>query len=198
MKKIYVDYDSCMVDSVKAICDLYNMDFKYYKNFAPINPKDVYTWDFYELKCSNPDYLNTYFTQPRFFEIVEFFPYCLNKLNFFNENGYEINIVSLGYYPNITIKKEWCNKKIPYANFIGIDFEDSIDKSTIDMSDGEIFIDDNSKYLKSSNCKRCVMFGDRKQWNENWNGEIMKNWNCINLKKYNKHSRIHIDNNFIL
>jgi 5'(3')-deoxyribonucleotidase len=179
MKKIYVDYDSCMVDSVKAICELYNKDFKYYKNFKEIKPNDVFTWDFHELSCSNPSYINTYFTQPRFFEIVDFFPNCRETLNFLSINGYEINIVSMGYYSNLILKKEWCKKKIPYAKFIGLDFDCCVDKSSIDMKDGSMFIDDNSKYLFSSNCKRSVMFGEKKEWNFNWNGEVLKKWDDL-------------------
>ena len=182
-KKIYIDYDSCMVDSVKAICDLYNEDFRFYKDFIKINPKDVYTWDFYELKCSNPAYLNTYFTQPRFFEKVDFFPNCEKTLAYLKNMGYDISIVSLGYYPNLILKKEWCKNKIPYANFIGIDFDLCSDKSIIDMTDGEMFIDDNSKYLKSSNCKRSVMFGDKKQWNEDWIGEKLKSWENLHIQE---------------
>ena len=35
--KIYVDYDGCIVNTIKCICSLYNEDFQYYKNFIPIN-----------------------------------------------------------------------------------------------------------------------------------------------------------------
>ena len=44
--KIFVDYDGCIINTIKCICSLYNEDFQYYKNFIPINWWEVNTWDF--------------------------------------------------------------------------------------------------------------------------------------------------------
>ena len=57
--KIYCDYDSTIVNTIKAIVDLYNEDFKYYKKFEYIHWTDIRTWDFLECNCAKPEYINT-------------------------------------------------------------------------------------------------------------------------------------------
>ncbi len=187
-KIIYVDYDSCIVDSVDAICKLYNQDFKYYKNFKKINSQDIYTWDFKELSCAPKDYVKWYFTQPRFFDVVEFMPYAQHKITELILNGYEIHVVSIGYYANLVLKREWLKKHLPNTKFIGIDFDNYKTKKCIDMKDGLAFIDDNVKYLYSSNCKRRILYGQNYEWNKTWKGERLISWENIKIKNnFDKH-----------
>ncbi len=55
------------------------------------------------------------------------------------------------------------------------------DKSCIDMSGG-ILIDDEQRYLDNSNANMKVCFGDKYEWNEDWNGKRCFNW--IELENY--------------
>ena len=65
---LYVDFDGVIVDSIKAICDLYNEDFSYYSDFKPVDPNDVLTYDFSECNCASKEIIDWYFNTPRFFE----------------------------------------------------------------------------------------------------------------------------------
>ena len=174
--KLFIDYDSTITNSIKAIVDLYNEDFKYYKKFEYVHWTDIRTWDFLECNCAKPEYINTYFNQQRFFDRVEFMDNAEEVLNRLKDK-YEIIIVSMGYSPNLRAKEYWIKKHIPYAKFIGTNFKKHNDKSHIDMSDG-IFIDDNAKYL-NTNAKYQICFGDIYEWNENWEGKRCFNWHEV-------------------
>ena len=177
--KIFVDYDNTITNSTKAIVDLYDEDFKYYKKFEYIHWTDIRTWDFLECNCAKPEYINTYFNQQRFFDIVKFMDNAEEVLKRLKDK-YEIIIVSMGYSPNLRAKEYWIKEHIPYAKFIGINFKKHKDKSHIDMSDG-IFIDDNAKYL-NTNAKHQICFGDIYDWNKDWEGKRCFNW--YEVEKY--------------
>lgn len=36
IRKLYIDFDGCVVNTIAAICQMYNEDFKYYKDFKPV------------------------------------------------------------------------------------------------------------------------------------------------------------------
>ena len=88
------------------------------------------------------------------------------------KDKFEIVIVSMGVHPNLFGKKIWIKDNISFAKFIGIDMEKYKDKSYIDMSDG-ILIDDEQRYLDSSNANMKICFGDEY---ENWKGKRCFNW----------------------
>lgn len=180
MKKLYLDFDCTIVNTIKSIVDLYNEDFKYYKKYKYINWTNVNTWNFLECDCASPEYINTYFNQQRFYDNLEFIDNAKEVLKRLSEK-YEIVIVSMGYSPNLKGKEIWIKENIPYAKFIGVNFKEYSDKSHIDMSDGVLYIDDNEKNL-NTNAKENICFGDLYEWNENWNGKRIYNWN--ELEKY--------------
>ena len=173
-QKLFIDFDGCIVNTIKAICDLYNEDFKYYKKFIPIKWWEVNTWDFAECNCTTPEYINTYFNQPRFFERVEYMDWAKNILDELSEK-YDITIVSSGYSPNLKAKEIWIKNNLPYCNFVGVNLKKYKDKSHIDMSKG-IFVDDSMSNLTTSNAKIKICFGEVYPWNENWNGIRCYNW----------------------
>lgn len=86
------------------------------------------------------------------------------------KDKYEIVIVSMGIQPNLFGKEIWIKDNLPFAKFIGIDMDKYKDKSCIDMSGG-ILIDDEQRYLDNSNANMKVCFGDKYEWNEDWNGK---------------------------
>ena len=177
--KLFIDFDNTITNSTKAIVDLYNEDFKYYKKYEYVHWTDIRSWDFLECNCAKPEYINTYFNQQRFFDRVEFMDNAEEVLNRLKDK-YEIIIVSMGYSPNLRAKEYWIKEHIPYAKFIGTNFKKHNDKSHIDMSDG-IFIDDNAKYL-NTNAKYQVCFGDIYDWNRDWEGKRCFNW--YEVEKY--------------
>lgn len=180
MKKLYVDFDGTIVNTINAIVSLYNEDFKYYKDYKYIEWINVNTLNFSECNCATPDYINTYFNQQRFYDNLNFMDSAKEVLGRLSKT-YEIIIVSMGYSPNLKGKEIWIKENIPYAKFIGVNFKEHNDKSHIDMSDGVIYLDDNEKNLYT-NAKENICFGDLYKWNENWKGKRFYNW--IDLEKY--------------
>ena len=169
--------DGVIVQTIKAIVELYNEDFKYYKKFVPVNWWEVNTWDFKECNCASAEYINTYFNQQRFFDRLEYMDWAKEVLGELKDT-YDITIVSSGYSPNLKIKEKWINEHLPYCKFIGVNLKEYKDKSHIDMSDG-VFIDDSMHNLITSNALINICFGDEYEWNKNWTGFKCKNWTDI-------------------
>lgn len=177
---VYLDFDGVICDTIKAIVDLYNEDFQYYKKFKKINDYDINTWDFKECTCTSSEYINTYFNQPRFFRTLRFMPWAYEVIEDLRKE-YNIKIVSHGYSPNLLQKEKWINDCLPGIEFIGVNWKTHSDKSHIDMSDG-VFLDDSAKNLMTSNAKETICFGDIYSWNDWWEGKRLNNW--IDVREY--------------
>lgn len=177
---VYLDFDGVICDTIRAIVDLYNEDFQYYKKFKKINDYDINTWDFKECTCGSSEYINTYFNQPRFFRTLRFMPWAYEVIEELRKE-YNIKIVSHGYSPNLLQKEKWVNDCLPGIEFIGVNWKTHSDKSHIDMSDG-IFFDDSAKNLITSNAKETICFGDIYSWNDWWEGKRINNW--IDVHEY--------------
>ena len=173
-KTIYLDFDNTIVNTTEAICTLYNEDFCYYKKFKPVSWYDIETWCFKECSCATKEYINTYFNQPRFFEKVQFIYYAKETIEKLAQE-YNIKIVSMGYKPNLRLKKEWIKKNLPGIDFIGVNLKKHKDKCHIDMSNG-VLIDDNVNMLITSNAQGKICFGETYKWNEEWTGIRAINW----------------------
>lgn len=171
---LFLDFDGTVVCTIKSIVDLYNQDFKYYKNFKPIEWSDIETWGFTECNCATSDYINTYFNQERFYDILEYQENAKEILDELKKH-FNIKIVSMGYSPNLKGKEIWIKKNMPYAEFIGVNFKDYEDKAHIDMSGG-ILIDDSANNLITSNSDVKICYGDFYEWNKNWTGKRCFNW----------------------
>ena len=172
--KLYLDFDGTIVNTIKAIVSLYNEDFVAYKKYKYVNWTDINTWDFVELKASNPEYINHYFNQPRFFDRLE---YMDNFEEVYKEliKHYYITIVSSGFSPNLRLKEMLIRSHLPDCSFIGVNLKKYKDKSHINMSDG-IFIDDSVSNLRTSNAMLNICFGDEYSWNKDWDGIRCYNW----------------------
>lgn len=178
-RKLFIDFDGTIVNTIAAIVTLYNEDFQYYKNFVPVKWWEINTWNFEECNCATAEYIDTYFNQQRFFDKLTYMDWAKEVLNELKED-YDITIVSAGYSPNLKAKEIWINENLPYCKFIGVNLEKYTDKSHIDMSNG-IFIDDSSNNLSTSNALINICFGDIYSWNKDYTGFRCKNWNDIKM-----------------
>ena len=103
--------------------------------------------------------------------VPESFKEVLDRL----KEKYEIIIISMGACPNLFGKEIWIKDNLPSTKFIGIDMKKHKDKSHVDMS-GAVLIDDEKRYLDSSNAKMKICFGEKYEWNECWKGIRCFNW----------------------
>lgn len=162
--KLFFDFDGVIVNTIECIVGLYNSDFKYYKDFKYIDHSIIKTYDFIECNCATKKCIDTYFNTERFFNNLKFMPFAKEMLDLLYNCGFEINIVSHGFSPNLVGKKIWIEKNIPYAHFIGINLKENTDKACVDMSNG-FFTDDKTSNLNSSNAKYKVIYGNEYPWN---------------------------------
>ncbi len=169
-KRLFIDFDGVIVNTIKRICDLYNYDFVCYPS-PKVNWKDIKTLNFDECTGMTKELMNIYFDSPRFFEELEFMPFAELVIKMM-KNCYEIVIVSKGFSANLLLKSEWVHENIG-AKFIGIG--EDISKSEVDMAGG-IFIDDKKDNLEESNADVKILFGRSYPWNEGWTGEHIKDW----------------------
>jgi 5'(3')-deoxyribonucleotidase len=181
-QKIYLDIDNTITNSTKAFVLVYNTLFKSKTNFIPADWQKVDVWSFQD-QCT---LLKDTKSVEDIFKTNLFFSY----LEFINENTYEIikeineeyNIilVSIGTFSNISLKAEWCRFNLPCikeAIFL-VNANGKMNKSAINMSDG-IIIDDVASNLESSNAKNKICFGERHQWNRDYQGNHCLNWTEI-------------------
>lgn len=175
-RTVFLDYDGVIVNTISAITSLYNKDFVAYDGFEPKDWEKIRTWEFTELNCATPEYIDEYFNQPRFFEEVEYMPFAklvLSKICEFCE----ITVVSSGNTPNLRLKEEWVKQNMPYASFIGVNMKQYSDKSHIDMGFvNSVFIDDLSENLRKSNASMKICFGGIYPWNSDWDGMRCLSW----------------------
>lgn len=178
---VFIDLDCTTYNTVKCITELYDDDFKYYSDYKKIPWEEVKSWNFLELSAAKPEYINTYFNQPRFFKKVEMFEDAketIDKLKY----KYNIVFISHGYSPNLRLKEVWVKEHFPYAEFIGVNLKEHKDKSCVDMKNG-IFIDDIANNLESSNADIKICFGMTYDWNKDFFHEPEEgNFNAYNWK----------------
>lgn len=176
-KKIYLDFDGCITNSIKKICEMYNEDYRDCNIFKPAKWYLVNTWSF-EDQCplASRDEIDDYFNQKRFFDNkLEFMENAEEVINKLSEH-FDIYVVSMGNEKNLTYKEGWLENNLPYIKgFIGCNFDEVSDKSHIDMS-GEIFIDDSANNLETSNSELKILYGDIYSWNKNYKGIRKFNW----------------------
>lgn len=174
-KKLFVDFDNTIVDSIDAIVSLYNEDFKYYKNFKHVHSCNVTSYDFKELTLATKDYIDGLWTQPRFFKRLKFIYEAKEALSILKRD-YDIYIVTMGYFPNLVQKRMWIAENLPFVkDIICIDLYQYQDKSNVDMKNQTV-LDDDSKMLRSTNAAIKIMFGDVCEWNKDWDGMRCYNW----------------------
>lgn len=173
---LYIDFDNTLVNSIKKIVELWQRKYNGTSRYKPIHWTEIETYDFKELNVSK-DEIKEFFNTKEFFQKLEFCDNAEVIIKFLYEQGFKIVFVSMGQPENLALKKEWLSKHniLKNTEFIGIDINNYKDKSHIDMSDG-ILIDDEIRYLETSNAVKKVCFGDEYEWNRDWLGKRCWNW----------------------
>ena len=182
MKKLFIDFDGTLTDSVKKICEMYNFDYKNHPDFIPAKDYLVNAWNFSD-QCPliDKDIIEDYFCQKRFFINLEFLENAKEIVDKLSKH-YDIYIVSMGKTNNLIYKNQWLKENLKcIKRFIGCNYTDYDNKSHINMQGG-ILIDDNSNNLETSNADITICYGDIYSWNEDWEGK--RCWNWYEVEKY--------------
>jgi 5'(3')-deoxyribonucleotidase len=179
MKKLFLDFDCTIVDSVKTYCNIYNLFYKEKEGFEEADHNKV---DRYDLKdqCHLVDHQETIFSNKEFFKHLEFMPYAKEVLERLGSK-YELIICTIGTLDNISYKTQWIKNNLSFiknviliSSAVGVNGI-KMDKSSVNM-EGSIFIDDHSENLSSSNAEIKICFGKEYDWNRSWVGQRGLSW----------------------
>lgn len=177
IKKIVIDLDGVVFDTIRQIVDMYNIDHIMYKDFEVVMPEDIKTWEFKELNLEPPQVIDSYFNTPRFFQDIPLMKSSKWIIGLLSKE-YKIIFCSSGSYPNLQLKRRWLNVHFPYAEFIPVEMPTYKDKSSVDMKDG-VFIDDCTHNLITSNADVKICYGKVYEWNKDWDGIRCERWEEI-------------------
>lgn len=172
--KCFIDLDCTVLETVKGICNLYDLDFHDKPGYKKVNWQDINSWDFLELSLATKEIIDGYFNQQRFFDIVEMIPGAKEAIDYLN-NYYDIVFVSHGEDLNLHLKDKYISEHFPYAKFIGVKLSENHDKSCVDMSgEGNVFIDDIPRNINGSNADVRICFGKDYEWNKDFETDCEK------------------------
>jgi 5'(3')-deoxyribonucleotidase len=180
-QKLFLDVDSTIIHSPKAICACYNELYKSHPDFKPALWWENTKWHMKDIMPLVND-CNDIFSLPIFFEKCEFINDNTKEIIEKLCKKYEVIICSIGTSGNIAYKSLWLKVNLPCIKeyiLLVKNGKCDMDKSSIDMSGDSIFIDDVVSNLESSNAKYKICFGDTYEWNENWKGAWAINWTDI-------------------
>lgn len=179
MKKLFLDFDCTIANSVKTYCNVYNSIYKGQDGFKVADHNKVNRYDLKD-QCHLVDHQETIFSNEEFFKHLEFMPDALNVIERLGSK-YELIICSIGTLDNISYKARWIKNNLSCIKNVilitaamgtnGI----KTDKSSINMKES-IFIDDHSDNLLSTNAEHKICFGKEYAWNKSWTGQRCFRW----------------------
>jgi 5'(3')-deoxyribonucleotidase len=179
MKKLFLDFDCTIVDSVKTYCNVYNSSYKEKEGFKEADHNKVNRYDLKD-QCHLVDHQETIFSNEEFFKRLEIMSYATEVIERLGSK-YELAICTIGTLDNISYKAQWIKNNLPFIKNVILISSDvgtngiKMDKSCVNMKDS-IFIDDHAENLLSSNAELKICFGKEYQWNESWMGERCFDW----------------------
>ena len=179
-QKLYLDFDGVIVDTIKAVCDVYNERWNTFPDYKYANHKMAWRWDMTDIIPSlNGEQITRIFESDKFFQKLDFMEGAENALRLLS-GEYDITIVSVGSMLNISKKAEWIKQHLPFIKKVILIFNDGndADKSMVDMSSG-IFIDDHQENLWSANSMEQYVFGDIYDYNKSYHGFRLANWDAV-------------------
>lgn len=179
MKKLFIDFDSTIADSIKAYCSVYNSTYNEHPEFREADYNKVNRYDLKD-ECHLVDHQERIFSNKVLFEHLEFMLGAEEVLLKLAEK-YQLIICSLGTLENLTWKAQWIKNNMPFIKDVilissavspsGI----KTDKSVVNMKES-IFIDDHAENLVTSNAEIKICFGKEYEWNKYWTGNRCFTW----------------------
>lgn len=182
-QKLFLDFDSTIVNSIQAFCTSYNLLYEDEPNYKPAQWMYVEEWDFKD-QChllEKGDILDL-FGHNLFFKHLEFMD-CkteevVNKLC----NKYRVIVCSLGTPLNIAKKTLWLRDNLPCIkeHILLANEKCAMNKNLVNMQNS-IHMDDHVDNLDSTNAEYKIIFGDIYKWNRD--GDYPRAWNWADVER---------------
>lgn len=189
-RDLYIDFDSTIVNSDKAICEIYNENYKDYDGFVPADWRKHQNWAYTEI-CplvhateENPvQVVKDYFGSQAFFDHLEFYPDAKEVIGKLTEK-YKVIICTSAFPMNASRKVLWIEEHLKEVDEIIILINKSgngYGKSRVAMMEEDaIFIDDHPKNLYSTKASQKYLFKFKEtDFNGGWDGPVVSNWKEI-------------------
>lgn len=177
-KKLILDFDSTIVDTISSYCKTYSAIYSETIGYVEPDPTKVNQWDLKD-QCgleNNPLHI---FGLGYFFNKLEFMPNAKEVITKLSEK-YDITVCSIGTFDNLEHKSIWLRDNLPFVDAVLIKNTGvKMNKSIVNMVGGATFIDDHADNLESSNAKTKYCFGKKYPWNEKWEGNWLNDWNEV-------------------
>lgn len=189
-KDLYIDFDSTIVNSDKAISTIYNNNYKDFENFTPANWNEHENWAYKKIcplvhihEAQPTKVIQDFFNSNEFFDYLEFYDNAKSVIQQL-VTKYNVIICTSAFPMNASRKVIWIEEHIPEIDEIIIIINKSSNgygKSRVPMMERDaIFIDDHPKNLYSTKASQKYLFKmHNTDYNGNWKGPIVSSWNEI-------------------
>lgn len=165
MRKLFLDWDGVIGNSIKAYCDVYNVLYSGYPDFKKADHTLVREYDLKD-QCPLVEDVNAMFATEWFWFFIEFMPNAYDAIRELSKK-FKTIICSIGTYENLSMKAKWISNNLPFIDdcILIKNHDCNMDKSIIDMSGG-IIVDDVAHNLLTSNADIKVLFDNDFRWND--------------------------------
>ena len=186
---LYLDFDSTIVNSERAFCEVYNQEYKDYEGFVPAKEEHAGDWVFRHAcpliheYCADPvAEVRRIFGKETFFDHLEFYEGAHETIQSLKDH-YEIVICTSASPENGSKKVLWIEQHMPFVDEIIILVNKSnngVGKGRVHMLEpGAVFVDDHPANLRSTEAERKILFTYNNRitdYNRGWEGESVSSW----------------------
>lgn len=164
--RIFLDFDSTMANSIKAICHAFSVIDGIKYDHSLVN-----TWNFHNvISYANDRSIESMFNSHLFWDNLELYK---GVKEFIEKYKDRIIIVSIGSIENQTKKIPWIHKNIGRLDMLPVItnmsvYPKTLDKTFIRMNENDIYIEDSAMHLNLSTAGLNILFSDRGfdcEWN---------------------------------
>jgi len=192
-KDLYIDFDSTIVETEAAFCEVYNEEYSKYKSFKPADWKQAMSWIFDDVCPLIHVYhedaqkeIVRIFGCERFFELLKPMDNAIEVLMELEEK-YNLIICTSAMPENASRKVLWIEEHLQFVDEVIVLInkkQNGIGKGRVPMNEeGSIFIDDHPNNLISTNAARKILFKSmEKDFNKDWAGESVSHWDEVKAK----------------
>ncbi len=189
-KVLYLDFDSTIVNSEKAICKIYNDKYKNYDGFIEANWWEVRNWAFkytckliHELSSNPIQEVTDMFGSDEFFENLTMYEGASDILPKLCDK-YDVVICTCASPLNASKKVLWIEEHLPYISEVITIIKNGnsgVGKGRVHMIEkNSIFIDDHPSNLISTKAENKYLFKYKEtDFNSNWDGKVFSSWDDI-------------------
>lgn len=188
-KSLYLDFDSTIVNSERAFCEVYNRLYQDYVGFVPAHEEHAGDWEFkracpliHQLHVDPIAEVRRLFGLELFFELLEFYEGSDKAIRAL-KSQYDLVICTSASPENGSKKVMWIERQMPYVDEIIVLINKSnngVGKGRVHMLEpGAIFVDDHPANLRSTEAERKILFnfnGRITDYNRGWEGETASSW----------------------